>query len=155
MGWDRPTPCEGRVALIWPNNPRGLTDMRESEPGTQHHERGSTMSTETIYHVDVIGHIWQPGVGPCAYSVTVHEPMEYGQADDETNADYLIRMVQCAADHYLGDFESIDAYQITAVDTTRAQTPDGFTETRIYRDLLVFDDDNADIYASAMFGGEE
>lgn len=113
------------------------------------------MDTETTYHVDVVGHIWQPGIGPCAFSVTVREPMELPQADDETDTEYLIRMVQCAADHQLGDFSSVDAWQITAVDETRAPTRDGLTVTRTYRDLIEFDEDASVLYSEAMFGSND
>src|SRR3990167_498363 len=73
-------------------------------------DTGSIITTS--YRVDIIGHIWQPGVGPCAHTVTVDAPMEYARAEGETDLAYELRMVRCAAHHQLRDFQSVDAWQV-------------------------------------------
>jgi hypothetical protein len=105
----------------------------------------------TEYRVDVIGNIWQPGVGPCAGECTVREPMEYPRAAGESDRDYEVRMVQCAADHLLGDFRQILGWSIVRVDQTYRTNDDGSrTLTRTYTDLVEFSTDALDAYDDAL-----
>lgn len=66
------------------------------------------------YELRVVGQLWMGGTA--ATSSTVREPMEYPQAEGESDVEYECRMVECAAQ--MGDFQSVDAVEIERVTDT-------------------------------------
>lgn len=85
------------------------------------------------------------------------------RADDETDTEYEVRMVQCAADHQLGDFSGIDAWEIVRVESDRDVEswthPDKPNARRVtehatttYTTLLSFTEDEELAWSDAMWG---
>ncbi len=104
----------------------------------------------TTYQVRVVGHIWMPDT-QAAYELTVSDLMEYPQSAAESDAEYRVRMVQCAADQKLGDFQGVDAWEIEAV------TVEGTRERTVTtREMLVtFSDDDEMAFYDAMYGADD
>lgn len=109
----------------------------------------ATPTTTTTYYVRVVGTLWC-GV-EASQDYKVHEPMELPQADNETDAEYEIRMVQCAADHQTGDFASVDAWEIERVVRRYQVFADG-TRRKVETSttILAFDEDAEMTYMDAQ-----
>lgn len=103
----------------------------------------------TQYQVRVLGRLWMPQ-SLAATELTVKNPMEYPRADDETDAEYEARMVECAAE--LGDYSEIMALEIERINETWEKPNRKVTEFTMLRE---FSDDDRMAWEDCMFGGEE
>ena len=87
------------------------------------------MTVRRTYHADLVGYIWQPGVGLCATESNF-------EADDHDHARDIINMT--------GDFQSIEDYRL--VETMHFHAID---ITRVVHDWE--DEDNEFVFSDCMY----
>jgi len=92
--------------------------------------------------VEVIGHIWQPGLGLCAYRYDLRDPYDVDNARDDAGS-----MTRESVQHWLslnaGDFQSIRDFH--------ASIEDGQNTVEI-----PWDDEESELtYGDCMFPNEE
>lgn len=88
-----------------------------------------------------------------AYETTVRAPMEYPRADNETNAEYETRMVECAAS--LGDFSEVVALEIER--RTEQWEAQGETRRRVteWEVIRSFTEEAEGVFTDCMFPRED
>lgn len=99
----------------------------------------------TSYEIEILGRLWWPQC-LASTSAKVTQPMEFPRAEGETDAEYEIRMVECAVQ--TGDFSSVIAMQITRLDEHVNVIPFGNVRqvTKTYTIIQAFDEDQEHDY---------
>lgn len=111
-------------------------------------------SMTATYEVRILGRLWMPQC-VAATTATVTHPMELPQAEGETDAEYEVRMVECAVN--TGDFSTVIAMEIERIDVTESTVP--FQQvrqvTKTYTTIQAFDEEHEMQYNDCMFPGDE
>lgn len=104
----------------------------------------------TTYEIEILGRLWMPQC-LAATTATVTQPMELPRAKGESDAEYEIRMVECAVNS--GDFSTVIAMQIVRIDENVNIVPFGQVRqvTKTYTMIQAFDEEQEMQYADCMF----